>query len=440
MTHTPVVPTSHLRPRRHFTPRSTWMNDPNGLVRVDGVYHLYFQTNPEGTDWGNMSWGHASSEDLLTWTEHDVALRHTDQEAVFSGSVVVDHDNTSGLGDGDAPPLVALYTSHYTAASPRAGTQAQSLAWSTDAGMTWQRHAGNPVLCRESADFRDPKVFRHGSDWVMVAVEALHHQVVLYRSTDLREWEHLSTFGPLGVTDGAWECPDLFQLPVDGGPDTAWVLVVSIGAGGPSGGSGTQYFVGDFDGRTFTPLPGETGRWLDVGPDHYAAVSFDNTGDRRIMIGWASNWAYAHATPTPTWRSSMSLAREVTLHRTASGSPVLHQHPVLPDDLVQQRVVVPQDGRTTLTLTTDDGLDPLVLVVDAAAGRITLDRSRCGDVSFSEAFPTVVEAALPEHAGDVDVLVVVDASVVEVYALDGALTLTAQVFPSAPLTTVRQGP
>lgn len=411
------------------------MNDPNGLVFVDGVYHLFFQTNPEGLDWGNMSWGHATSPDLLAWTEHDVALRFSEQEAVFSGSVVVDHDNTSGLGEGDAVPLVALYTSHYETGSPRAGTQAQSLAWSTDGGMTWRRHAGNPVLCRQSADFRDPKVFRHPTGWVMVAVEAIHRQVVLYRSDDLLAWEHLSTFGPLGSTEGIWECPDLFELPVDGGPQTAWVLVVSLGAGGPAGGSSTQYFVGDFDGRTFTPLPGDTGRWLDVGPDHYAAVSFDNTGDRRIMIGWASNWAYAHRTPTPTWRSSMSLAREVALHRSHDGRPVLHQRPVLPDDLLQHRLVVPTGSRSTLTLTTDEGGDPLVLTVDAADRRLRLDRSGCGDVTFSPDFPTVIEASLPEHRDDVDVLVVVDASVVEIYALDGALTLTAQVFPTAPLTT-----
>ncbi|WP_238348245.1 glycoside hydrolase family 32 protein [Ornithinimicrobium pratense] len=428
--------TSHLRPTRHFTPRSTWMNDPNGLVFVDGVYHLFFQTNPEGVEWGNMSWGHATSPDLLTWTEHDVALRFSEQEAVFSGSVVVDHGNTSGLGDGDAPPLVALYTSHYEVGSPRAGTQAQSLAWSTDGGMTWRRYPGNPVLCRQSADFRDPKVFGHPTGWVMVAVEANHRQVVLYRSDDLLAWEHLSTFGPLGSTEGVWECPDLFELPVDGGPQTAWVLVVSLGAGGPAGGSGTQYFVGDFDDRTFTPLPGDTGRWLDVGPDHYAAVSFDNTGDRRIMIGWASNWAYARRTPTPTWRSSMSLAREVSLRRSPGGRPVLHQDPVLPDDLLQHRLAVPAGVRSTLTLTTDEGRDPLVLTVDAGADRITLDRSRCGDVTFSPDFPTVVEAPLPDRDGAVDVLVVVDASVVEVYALDGALTLTAQVFPSAPLTTL----
>lgn len=413
------------------------MNDPNGLVFADGVYHLFFQTNPEGVDWGNMSWGHATSPDLLAWTEHDVALRFSEQEAVFSGSVVVDHGNTSGLGEGEAPPLVALYTSHYEVGSPRAGTQAQSVAWSTDGGMTWRRYPGNPVLCRQSADFRDPKVFRHGTGWVMVAVEAHHRQLVLYRSDDLLAWEHLSTFGPLGSTEGVWECPDLFELPVDGGPETAWVLVVSLGAGGPAGGSGTQYFVGDFDGRTLTPRPGDTGRWLDVGPDHYAAVSFDNTGERRIMIGWASNWAYAHHTPTPTWRSSMSLAREVSLRRAPDGRPVLHQHPVLPDDLLQHRLVVPAGGRSTLTLTTAEGSDPLVLTVDAGADRLILDRSRCGDVTFSPDFPTVIEAPLPEHDGDVDVLVVVDASVVEVYALDGALTLTAQVFPAAPLTTLR---
>lgn len=435
-------PRAHLRPRWHFTPASTWMNDPNGLVQVDGLYHLFFQCNPEGLDWGNMSWGHASSPDLLTWTEHRIALRHTGDEAVFSGSVVVDRDNTSGLGEDGRPPLVALYTSHYLDPSPRHGTQAQSLAWSTDAGMTWTRHPDNPVLCRGSSDFRDPKVFRHASgSWVMVAVEAVERQVVVYGSADLLRWEHLSTFGPLGSVEGVWECPDLFELPVGTGPERAWVMVVSVGEGGPAGGSGTQYFAGDFDGRTFTPTDGETGRWLDLGPDHYAAVSFDNTGDRRLMIGWASNWVYARQTPTPTWRSSMSLAREVTLERSPTGLPRLHQRPVLPPDgLGQHRFTVPARRARTLTLTTAAGRDPLTVTVDRPQGVLRLDRSACGDTAFAPTFAAVVEAPLPEEAAagedvvrDLDVLVVVDASIVEVYVLDGALTVTAQVFPTAPL-------
>lgn len=258
--------TARYRPAYHWTPERNWMNDPNGLVHHDGTYHLYFQHNPSGDRWGNMSWGHATSPDLAHWTEQPLAIGQTFDddgvavEDIFSGSVVVDHGNTSGFGTAEDPPLVAIYTSAYTAAHPtRAGIQAQSLASSTDGGYTWTKYAGNPVLDRDSANFRDPKVFWYadgdgGGHWVMVAVEATDHQVVLYRSDDLKDWTFLSTFGPANATGGLWECPDLFELPVDGDPDdTRWVMVVNINPGGVAGGSGGQYFVGDFDGTTFTP-------------------------------------------------------------------------------------------------------------------------------------------------------------------------------------------
>lgn len=253
------------RPLVHFSPEKNWMNDPNGMVYVDGVYHLFFQYNPEGTTWGNMSWGHATSTDLVTWEQHPVAIPQTfnDEgvsiEDIFSGSVVVDENNTSGFGEpGGETPLVAIYTSAYTGAHPSlAGIQAQSLAYSLDKGMTWTKYDGNPVLDRGSANFRDPKVFWYEGDtesyWVMVAVEATEHKVVLYRSDDLKEWDHLSDFGPANSMAGIWECPDLFELPVDGDPDdTKWVMVVNLNPGAVAGGSGGQYFVGDFDGVTFT--------------------------------------------------------------------------------------------------------------------------------------------------------------------------------------------
>lgn len=253
------------RPLTHFTPESNWMNDPNGMVYVDGTYHLFFQHNPSGTRWGNMSWGHATSPDLLTWAEQPIAIPQTFNESgqsiedIFSGSVVVDEGNTSGFGvDGGPAPLVAMYTSAYTNLHPtHAGKQAQSLAYSLDSGQTWTKYAGNPVLDRDSANFRDPKVFRYegpnGPYWVMVAVEATQYKVVLYRSDNLRDWTYLSEFGQANATGGIWECPDLFQLPVDGDPDsTKWVLVVNLNPGSVAGGSGGQYFVGEFDGVTFT--------------------------------------------------------------------------------------------------------------------------------------------------------------------------------------------
>ncbi len=426
------VATPHLRPRAHFTARSTWLNDPNGLVRHDGLYHLHFQTNPSDVVWGSMSWGHATSRDLVTWTERRVALPHTGDAAVFSGSVVLDHHDSSGLGGGRAP-LVAFWTRH----DETDGLQTQCVSWSTDGGETWTPYPGNPVLDRGSTDFRDPKVFWHEPErcWVMVSVEAQLRQVLLHRSEDLLTWTHASTFGPAGATDGVWECPDLVELPVAGTDRTAWALLVSVLDGGPVGGSGTQWFLGTLDGLTFVPAGPDHGaqvRWLDHGPDHYATVTFDNVPERRLAVGWASNWAYAAEVPTAPWRGCMTLVRDLDL--VAAGDRLLlRQRPVLPEDAPVDRHarVVPAGGRGTLTLTTRSGTDPLTVTVDAGRGLLTLDRSRCG-AQLGEVFSAVVEAALPV-TGDVDVLVVVDGCVVEVFAAGGLLTLTVQVFPPAPL-------
>ena len=335
------------RPQHHYTADRNWLNDPNGLVYANGTYHLFYQHNPSGNVWGNMSWGHATSADLLHWDEQPVAIACDEQEAIFSGSAVLDAHNTSGFGTPDNPPLVAIYTSAYSPASPLSGRQAQSLAYSTDDGATWTKHSGNPVADRGSADFRDPKVFWYdggaGSYWVMVAVEALDREVVLYKSADLKAWEYLSTFGPANATGGVWECPDLFELPVDGDAgNTKWVLVVNLNPGGIAGGSGGQYFLGTFDGVAFVSettvtegLQQDDSRmaeygWLDWGRDYYAAVSFSNAPDgRRLMIGWMNNWQYGADTPTSGWRSAMSLVREVSL-ATRGGRVVLVQAAVDP--------------------------------------------------------------------------------------------------------------
>ncbi|MGC5224937.1 GH32 C-terminal domain-containing protein [Micromonospora sp. DT81.3] len=297
------------RPLVHFSPEQNWMNDPNGMVYVDGTYHLYFQHNPQGTRWGNMSWGHATSDDLLHWEEQPLAIPQTFDaggrpiESIFSGSVVVDEDNTSGFGvDGEAP-MVAIYTSAYEPAHPtRAGRQAQSLAYSNDGGYSWTKYEGNPVLDRGSNNFRDPKVFWYdgpaGAYWVMAAVEALDHKVVLYKSTDLQTWKHLSDFGPANSTGGIWECPDLFELPIDGDPDnTKWVMVVNLNPGAVGGGSGGQYFVGEFDGVTFTS---ESTEAADAVPSGEAFAGFDG-GDYE---GWTvanepGNWKEGPFGPAP---------------------------------------------------------------------------------------------------------------------------------------------
>ena len=276
------------RPAIHYTPEKNWMNDPNGLVFYKGVYHMYYQHNPSGNNWGNMSWGHATSTDLVHWKEQPLAISTDAQEDVFSGSVVVDKDNTSGFGTKKNPPLIAIYTSAYKDASPHRGLQAQSLAYSLDDGQTWTKYSGNPVLNRNSANFRDPKVFWYdkpggGGYWVMTAVEAQEHKVVLYKSANLKDWTALSEFGPANATGGQWECPDLFPLAVDGDKNNIkWVMVVNINPGGVAGGSAGQYFVGNFDGTTFTS---ETTKPAATAPSGTVMAGF-NDG---TYSGWTLN-------------------------------------------------------------------------------------------------------------------------------------------------------
>ncbi|WLQ08127.1 glycoside hydrolase family 32 protein [Arthrobacter oryzae] len=464
-----------IRPVLHYTAKDTWLNDPNGLVRHQGIYHLFYQNNPFDNVWGNMSWGHATSTDLLHWTEHPVAIACDEEEDIFSGSIVVDHGNTSGFGTVDDPALVAVYTSAFKDVSVHQGTQAQSLAFSTDAGMTWNKYAGNPVLGRGSAHFRDPKVFRYGgpggSCWVMVAVEAQHQQVVLYRSANLKDWEYLSTFGPANAIGGEWECPDLFPLPVDGDPDNVkWVLVVNLNPGAVAGGSGGQYFVGDFDGVQFTAdpdslVPADAGGttdlnrclWLDWGRDYYAAVSFSNAPEnRRIMIGWMNNWDYANSLPTSPWRSAMSLAREVEL-ATVDGLPRLVQRPVLPldrgepaiqnmelcDTVVQlpdampgsaqliEAEILPGTARTVAfrLLGASDGSAATILSFDAVTSRLTLDRRNSGDTAFHEKFASTESAPVKLDGGVLRLRVIVDQCSVEVFAQGGGVVLSDLVFP-----------
>lgn len=472
MTVPPVrFPTTHqepflsgepMRPSFHFTPARNWMNDPNGLVWHDGEYHLFFQYNPLGSNWGNMSWGHAVSGDLTTWEELPVALEHTPTEAVFSGSVVVDRANTSGLGTSDTPAMVAVYTSHDLLTEH----EAQSVAWSTDNGRTWTRHLKNPVLDIGSTDFRDPKVswYAEGGYWLMAVVLATEHVVRLYRSDDLLAWTHLSDFGPGGSTDGVWECPDLFQVAVDGDPTrTRWLLVVSVQEGAPAGGSGMQYFVGDFDGTAFTADPAHGNAlggasWIDHGADYYAAVSFnDEPHGRRLLIAWMSNWYYSDVVPTRPYRGSMSVPRTYEL-RTHRGRLVLVQRPVvegLPvpahrapsQDLPDGVHPLPEGYRAISAVLTAE-LDPgtasrcgllvhigdgecTVIGYDAAERALYVDRSNSGDTDFHPGFGAVHRAPLDLDAGEPLVLEIhLDTTSVEVYADGGRVVITDLVFPS----------
>jgi levanase/fructan beta-fructosidase len=477
----PAVPAADpFRPEWHYTAERNWLNDPNGLLYVNGTYHLFYQHNPFGPDWGNMSWGHATSRDLFSWEEQPVAIPCDGQEAIFSGSAVFDERNTSGLGTAGNPPLVAIYTSAYSDASPLAGRQAQSLAYSLDEGRTWTKYQGNPVLDRASADFRDPKVFWYegaaGSYWVMAAVEAAERQVVLYKSADLKTWEQLSAFGPANATGGVWECPDLFELPVDGNPEDAkWVLIVNINPGGVAGGSAGQYFVGEFDGVEFRSestvtegLQKDGSRmreygWLDWGRDYYAAVSFNGIADgRRIMIGWMNNWDYAGSTPTGGWRSAMSLPREVSLTRL-NGTAVLRQEALdpsngpgslnlrlgpqplapgiveLPAAATAARIDVefePGAARCVGLVVRAGGAERTLVSYDVREGMLRLDRRESGNVGFHETFPSVEAVAVPMQEGRIRLRVYLDRCSLEVFAQGGLATITDLVFPSEASTAL----
>ncbi|WP_108250789.1 glycoside hydrolase family 32 protein [Planctomonas deserti] len=492
---TPTVPGASpeaFRPELHFAARDTWLNDPNGLIYHGGLFHLYFQNNPFGNVWGNMSWGHATSADLVTWREHPVAIPCDEREDVFSGSVVFDAHNTSGLGTSDQPPLVAVYTSAFRNGAGHDGIQAQSIAFSLDGGYRWTKHAGNPVLSRASPDFRDPKVFWYSGEgssyWVLVAVEATQHLVVLYRSDDLLAWEHLSDFGPANATGGVWECPDLFPLPVRDEPGaSAWVLTVNLSPGGPNGGSAGQYFVGDFDGVSFTPHstvppgPDDGARlreygWLDWGRDFYAAVAFtDAPDDRRILLGWMNNWEYANEIPTSPWRSAMSLPRELSLVRTAAGLRLAQRvpaeveraafpafaaerTPVDLDVLVDEVRAVPAPDSVAMRIDatfrpgsatefglvvrgaalggSDDAAGGTRIGIRPGEGVILLDRTRSGDTGFSAAFPSVETAPVAALDGAYRLTVYTDRCSVEVFAEDGLVTLTDLVFPAESATAI----
>jgi len=450
-----------FRPAFHYSPARNWMNDPNGLVWYDGEYHLFYQYNPLGTDWGNMSWGHAVSPDLQTWEELPVAIPFSDNEQIFSGSIVVDHANTTGFGTLGAPAMIALYTSVYAPS----GRQAQSLAYSTDRGRTWTRYDGNPVLDTSSSDFRDPKVFwyHQGGYWVMAVVLAAERIVQFYRSDNLTEWEHLSDLATGNPADGLWECPDLFELPVEGpGPQrTRWVLVISVNPGAPAGGSGTRYLVGDFDGKSFTPDDAADDTWLDYGADCYAAVSFSDTPDgERVLIGWMSNWQYAARIPTTPYRGAMTLPRTCLLARV-DGQVRLLQQPVGPDSSlrapkpgVELRDTLIPEGTTPLPETAhgealeisaefslgsaerfglhlrERGEQRTVVGYDTRSRSLFIDRTASVAVELHDAFPAAHHGPLGAEGGRIRMRIQLDTASVEVFGGRGECVLTDQIFPS----------
>lgn len=469
------------RPLIHFSPAAHWMNDPNGMVYFEGEYHLFYQYYPDSTVWGPMHWGHAISTDLVTWEHRPIALYPDSLGYIFSGSAVVDWNNTSGFQTGDTPPLVAIFTYHdpVKAQANSTDTERQGIAYSTDKGRTWVKYEQNPVLPNPGIrDFRDPKVMWHdaSNQWVMTLAAKDH--IHFYGSPNLKDWEFLSEFGATeGNHGGVWECPDLFPLTA---PDGAihWVLIVSIGSGAPNGGSGTQYFLGSFDGTTFTNTnPPETELWIDWGRDNYAGVTWSDIpaeDGRRIFLGWMSNWAYAQVVPTERWRSAMTLPRTLHLADTSEGLRLTSQ-PIaelqqlrtdanaLPSNTFatemnlmafaephpDKLLATPLETLLTIDLATSTsttfGLElantkgeVYRFGIDRANQHLFSDRTEAGPLAFSDAFATQHHVAPYTPAGDqLQLHAFIDQSSIEVFIDDGQRVMTELFFPSSPFTQAR---
>ncbi len=446
-----------FRPAYHHTPLYGWMNDPNGMFYKDGVWHLYYQFNPYASVWGNMTWGHSSSTDLIHWKAEAPAIYGDGLGTIFSGSSVVDKDNTSGFGSG---AIVAIYTS--------AGmTQQQSMAYSTDNGLTFTKYSGNPIIMSDQ-ECRDDKVIwnEQTNKWNLVMVAALEHQVLFYSSDDLKHWTKEGAFGHgYGAQDGVWECPDLMQLPVRGTGEKKWVLIVNINPGGPNGGSATQYFVGDFDGKQFVcDSKPECTKWMDYGKDHYAAVSWSNSPNgRHTVMAWMSNWQYANAVPTKQFRSANSLPRDIELFKNVDGeyyisttpSPELvalrgkevkygqfsvHKKiiskklPLNADGLYEILADINNSNITNVMLSNADG-DRVLMTYNSAKHTFGMDRRRSGLVDFSSDFPSATVA--PTSASKHQTLrMFIDRSSIEIFDGDGRFVMTNLVFPRSPFTTI----
>lgn len=441
--------TDIFRPLFHFTPPNQWMNDPNGMVFDDGEYHLFYQYHPDSTIWGPMHWGHAISRDLLIWKHLPIALFPDELGMIFSGSAVIDETNTAGFGLG---AMVLLFTYH------KDGVQSQGIAYSLDHGRTFTKYPGNPVIPAPSPaiDFRDPKVIWYHDHWVLLL--AAKDEIQFFRSKNLIDWRKTGSFGGAGCVDGVWETPDLFELQIDGMERSAWVLTVGVGEGLPAG-SGTQYFIGNFDGDTFSSIySSEFTLWADRGSDYYAPQSFSHAPmDRRIMIGWMSNWKYANATPDHGWRGTMSTPRQQRLTGTSAGLR-LCQDPILELESKRQllftirnkklepgimliREVYGKHLDICLKSSFQDDVKPFgfylrvgagnrtVLTIDPTNATISLDRRASGSTDFHPSFPTIHTATMPSGLKEIDLRILLDSCSVEVFFLGGSIVLTDLIFP-----------
>ena len=481
------VITEQYRPHYHFTPPQKWMNDPNGLVFYEGEYHLFYQYYPDSTVWGPMHWGHAVSPDMVTWEHLPIALYPDSLGLIFSGSAVIDWQNTSGFGQGGKPPMVAMFTYH-NMPMERAGRndfQYQGIAYSNDRGRTWTKYAGNPVIPNPTSirDFRDTKVIYDEARkrWLMVLAAGNHAQ--LWTSADLKKWTMQSKFGEgLGSHGGVWECPDFFPIVVEGSTTQKWVLLQNINPGIPNGGSGCQYFVGDFDGKTFKLDPAfeknvQKGQaiWLDWGRDNYAGVTWADvpkSDGRRLFIGWMSNWDYAQVVPTKTWRSATTLPRSLVLRNTDSGYRLASLPVKELEKLRRKTVNLPaQTLRDTLVDITDKlGFSPAVseaiielefaegaktdfsvLLSNAKGGRYVVgydaaknvfysDRTQSGNTGFSDKFAAKIHAAPRTASGRrVQLHLFFDVASCELFADNGTLCMTEIFFPEENFDRVSIG-
>ncbi len=422
----------------HHSPAQNWMNDPNGMFYDDAtqLWHLYYQHNPFGTTWGPMHWAHATSTDLIHWEQHPIALAPDSLGTIFSGSVVIDRNNTAGFGEN---AIVAIYTQ-----SEICG-QHQSIAYSLDGGMTFTKYEGNPVLKGDIADFRDPKVFwdEQTNRWMMIL--ACQQEVRFYSSINLRDWTYESSFGAnYGEHSGVWECPDLIQL------GDHWVLLLNINPGGPFGGSATQYFVGNWDGTTFTCIddPEET-KWLDYGKDHYATVTWHNAPNNRVVaIGWMSNWQYANVVPTQAFRSQNTIARDLSLYTDDKGEIRVAVVPSPENDaLLGKKITRPADAcvidlelsgteTSVITLSNSKG-EKVVMTLDVHAHTFAMDRTAAGDCSFSQDFAAVTVSPLFVAREQYNVRLFIDHCSIEAFDANGYWAMTNLVFPTKPYNQIK---
>ena len=446
-----------FRPVYHHTPVYGWMNDPNGMFYKDGVYHLYFQYNPYGSMWGNMTWGHSTSTDLVHWTDEGTSIVADAWGTIFSGSCVVDKDNTAGFGKG---AVIAFYTS--AKPSPWGDVQSQSMAYSLDNGKSFTKYEHNPILTSSERDFRDPKVFWYapGKHWVMML--AVGQEIQIYSSPNLKDWKKESSFGTMqGAHGGVWECPDLVEVPVEGTKEKKWVLICNINPGGPFGGSATQYFVGHFDGKVFVNESPTLTKWMDWGKDNYATVTWSNApAGRCIALGWMSNWQYANNVPTTQYRSTNTIARDLTLYKVdeelylrskpsaeiekARGKKInlpafkvsgIHEVESLLTDnngAYELDMIIENAGSSKIAFSLVNGKGEKVsMYYDVVRKQFVMDRSVSGVVDFSRDFPAVTVAPV-DNTDTIHLRLFVDRSSIEAFGEDGEFVMTNLVFPAEP--------